>query len=56
MFGCIPSTAFSANDFEESANNFIDSKILWAITGLKTFNSKFPLAPAMVIVTSFPKT
>jgi hypothetical protein len=34
----------------------MDSKMSCAITGIITFSSKFPFAPAQVIVTSLPIT
>ena len=39
-----------------SASRSIDCKILWAIKGLKTFNSKWPWEPAIVIPLWFPIT
>ena len=36
---------------DASASSRIDCRKLWMITGLKAFSSKWPLAPAMVIVT-----
>ena len=39
-----------------SAIRSIDCKILWAIKGLKTFNSKCPCEPAIVIPLWFPIT
>jgi hypothetical protein len=38
------------------ASNRMDSKMSCAITGIITFSSKFPFAPAQVIVTSLPIT
>ena len=55
-FGFSPSTACSRKELQTSVNNRIDCRILKAKTGRKTFNSKFPLAPAIPIVRSFPMT
>ena len=51
-FGSIPLTVLIKKDSQASDNNRIDCKILYPITGLKTFNSKLPLAPAKAIVVS----
>ena len=41
---------------ELSASRSIDWRILWAINGLKTFNSKCPWEPAIVIPLWLPIT
>ena len=47
---------FSRNAFDTEAINSADSMRLWASTGIITLSSKFPLAPAHVIVASLPIT
>ena len=47
---------FWLKEFIPSASNLIDSKKLSIITGIKTFNSKFPWDAPIPIVVSFPIT
>ena len=54
--GSIPSTVLVLNESQPSDKRRIDCKILYAITGLYTFNSKLPEAPAKVMVVSLPIT
>ena len=51
-----PETQYFAKLFAESDIIWIDCKILWIINGLKTFNSKWPCDPAIVIPLWFPIT
>ena len=44
-----PLTQYKANVFDESLMISIDCKILWIIKGLKTFSSKCPCEPAIII-------
>mmetsp|Transcript_70798 Transcript_70798/g.188875 ORF Transcript_70798/g.188875 Transcript_70798/m.188875 type:complete len:203 (-) Transcript_70798:722-1330(-) len=51
-----PATHFSANFAEAPASTSMDSSIASLITGRKTLSSNWPLAPAMLMVTSLPIT
>ena len=55
-FASIPTTHFSVKASATFPSSRIDSRILCAITGIITLSSKFPFAPAQVMVASFPKT
>mmetsp|Transcript_23108 Transcript_23108/g.50918 ORF Transcript_23108/g.50918 Transcript_23108/m.50918 type:complete len:213 (+) Transcript_23108:430-1068(+) len=51
-----PATHLSANLAEAPASTSMDSNIASLITGKNTFSSNWPLAPAMLMVTSLPIT
>lgn len=56
VFGIIPSTQFLENDTQESPISLTDCSTFVTITGLNTFNWKWPLLPPTVTATWFPIT
>ena len=52
----MPLTHFSQKISTALASNRMDSKRSCAIIGIITFSSKFPFAPAQLMVTSLPMT
>ena len=55
-FGVMPSTHFSLNTLTVLVSSEIDCSRLRAINGMRTFNSKLPCVPPMVMAVSLPIT
>src|SRR5258707_2755325 len=52
----IPLTQWSASTRDADDSRLIEDRTFWAITGIITFSSRLPAAPAKATAASFPMT